>query len=72
MPEWSKGADLRSAGFGLVGSNPTPYRYFNNLLKVFLYKYIKTMTSLSPYITDFYKTDVLIILVIVYYLYYYI
>ena len=24
MPEWSKGADLSSAGFGLVGSNPTP------------------------------------------------
>jgi hypothetical protein len=23
MPEWSKGADLSSAGFGLVGSNPT-------------------------------------------------
>ena len=23
MPEWSKGADLRSAIFGCVGSNPT-------------------------------------------------
>lgn len=31
LPEWFKGADLRSAGFGRVGSNPTPYRYFNNL-----------------------------------------
>ena len=28
MPEWSKGADLRSAGrFVRVGSNPTPGRY---------------------------------------------
>ena len=24
MPEWSKGADLRSAIYGCVGSNPTP------------------------------------------------
>ena len=24
MPEWSKGADLRSAGESRVGSNPTP------------------------------------------------
>ena len=24
MPEWSKGADLRSAVFVRVGSNPTP------------------------------------------------
>ena len=23
MPEWSKGDDLRSSGFGRVGSNPT-------------------------------------------------
>lgn len=23
MPEWSKGVDLRSTGFGRVGSNPT-------------------------------------------------
>lgn len=28
LPEWSKGADLSSAGVSLVGSNPTPYRYF--------------------------------------------
>ncbi len=34
MPEWSKGADLRSAGFGLVGSNPTPciLLYKSNLI----------------------------------------
>jgi hypothetical protein len=25
MPEWSKGADLSSAGESLVGSNPTPF-----------------------------------------------
>ncbi len=24
LPEWSKGADLRSAMFACVGSNPTP------------------------------------------------
>lgn len=24
MPEWSKGADSRPAGYGRVGSNPTP------------------------------------------------
>ena len=28
MPEWSKGADLRSAGESLVGSNPTPCIYY--------------------------------------------
>ena len=27
MPEWSKGADLRSAIFGCVGSNPTQCIY---------------------------------------------
>ena len=27
MPEWSKGADLRSAGESRVGSNPTPCIY---------------------------------------------
>ena len=27
MPEWSKGADLRSAIFGCVGSNPTQCTY---------------------------------------------
>jgi hypothetical protein len=31
LPEWSKGADLRSAGESLVGSNPTPYRYINRI-----------------------------------------
>lgn len=28
LPEWSKGYDLRSYGESLVGSNPTPHRYF--------------------------------------------
>ena len=28
MPEWSKGADLRSAVFARVGSNPTPDIFF--------------------------------------------
>lgn len=32
LPEWSKGADLRSAGESLVGSNPTPYRYFTLII----------------------------------------
>ena len=31
LPEWSKGTDLRSVGESLVGSNPTPYRYFTKL-----------------------------------------
>ena len=36
LPEWSKGADLRSAGESLVGSNPTPYRYIIEI-KIFYY-----------------------------------
>ena len=35
MPEWSKGPDSSSGGFGLVGSNPTPYiDYFYVLIKI--------------------------------------
>ena len=33
MPEWSKGADLRSAVFARVGSNPTPDIFFSQVLK---------------------------------------
>ena len=35
LPEWSKGTDLRSVGESLVGSNPTPYRYFIHLINEF-------------------------------------
>ena len=32
MPELVKGADLSSAGFGRVGSNPTSFTLFENIV----------------------------------------
>lgn len=71
LPEWFKGADLRSAGFGRVGSNPTPYRYFKIEVDLKFFYMNVLMTTLYPYLTDFYKIDILVILVIAYVVYYY-
>ena len=50
-----KGADLRSAGFGLVGSNPTPYRYFIGFEKKIYITY-KMAQDLQHFITDNFST----------------
>ena len=41
MPEWSKGDDLRSSVFVLVGSNPTQFKILFKLVGIkFLYNII--------------------------------
>ena len=42
MAEWSKAADLRSAIFGCVGSNPTLINLFLYLLNIKLTYYTTT------------------------------
>ena len=52
MPEWSKGVDLRSTGFGLVGSNPTAsnFLFLNffilNKNNIYIKKYIYYLNTI--------------------------
>ena len=34
MPEWSKGCDSSSYGFGRVGSNPTQHIFFVHIMNI--------------------------------------
>ena len=64
MPEWSKGADLRSASASCVGSNPTPGIFFLILCFYVFYFNISNNLLCYKYIMDS-KLLILIVLLII-------
>ena len=49
LPEWSKGADLRSAMFACVGSNPTPCVSWSHSVMAITedFEFVKSSSDLS-------------------------
>ena len=55
LPEWSKGADLRSAVFARVGSNPTPGILFSIIFYLII---IQILLHKVMFIWTLYNTDI--------------